>query len=238
MTKVLSAVILVCLFFSSLVRAQAPGEILDVSFEEIPAGVVLQSDPIGLQGDSNVSGQLSVTTGVEFGDGSIQTTAATTPEGASANAGLYNNRIPSFTPPNAYTEICIKGGALLADIHVISEPPSGGSCEPGDLGWIIERDQREAVTWARARLACLFDGMRLPEPFEWQLSCEEAASFGLNEMTDDREWAANSAIPQYNGSITGLGAAVFGLGSCSNGTWNWVANSSGASNSHAFRCIK
>ena len=168
MAKVLFIAILACLIGSSPGLAQVPSEILDVSFEEIPAGVVVQSNPIDLQGDSNVAGRLSVTTGVQFGDGSVQTTAATaTPgatEGASANQGLYDNRIPDFTPPNAYTEVCIKSGSLMADVHMISESPVGGNCEPGDLGWLVERDERLAATWARARLSCLLDGMRLPEP--------------------------------------------------------------------------
>ena len=132
--------------------------------------------------------------------------------------GLYHNTIPDMTPRLAYAEFCIKGGALVSEPKRAGEPTSGGKCLPGDLGWIIERDRRDATSLAQARLECLFDQMRLPEPFEWAHSCSGALDAGLNDMPNQWEWASNSAFPTRNESERGapdrLQAGVMGLDTC------------------------
>ena len=150
----------------------AQDEIYSIDFDTIPEGTLVNGGgaAIDLQGDTNVSGQLAAggevrsEVGFRFPDGSLQTTASV---GASvtANLGMYRNTIVDFAPPNAYTEICIKAGAVQFDIHAALESTQGGDCLPGDVGWIIERLERDLgaqVSWSSARLECLKDGMRLP----------------------------------------------------------------------------
>ena len=111
-----------------------------------------------------------------------------------ANDGMYDNRIADMTPPLAYTEVCFKGGSTQYDYHAVSESTAGGNCLPGDVGFIIERDQRTGAMWVAARQNCLNFGMRLPEPFEWQLSCNNRATWNIWSMTNGNyEWASNSA---------------------------------------------
>ena len=156
-----------------------------------------------------------------------------------ANQGLYENRIAYFTPPLAYTEICFKNGTVSFDSHLGGESTAGGNCEPGDLGWIIEQQERTEQPWEEARQACLVDGMRLPEPFEWKLSCEGASTYDISATTDDWEWTSNvaSAIEAANGR-TGIGVSVMGDGSCSHGSYNWAAPDDGSDASEPFRCVR
>ena len=62
----------------------------------------------------------------------------------SPNNGMYNNRIISISPPYHYTEICFKGSSINFDVHLASKSNEGGNCEPGDIGYIIERYERPA----------------------------------------------------------------------------------------------
>jgi hypothetical protein len=45
------------------------------------------------------------------------------------------------------------------------------------------------------------------------------------------------ALPMYNGSNNGVGAAIFGNGGCNYANWNWLGNNNGNRNSNAFRCV-
>jgi hypothetical protein len=223
--------------------AQAPFS--EIPFESLPDGTLVEGGGggIALEGDVSVTQNLSVAGMVESGsggflfpDGTIQTTAAAEATGASSNAGLYNNRIVLMTPPQIYAEVCFKDNQIFADVHAVSETTAGGNCVPGDLGFIVERNQRSALNWENARLQCLMDGMRLPEAFEWFLACEGSATYGTNNMTGDWEWASNSAIP-----ITGTnGIAVNAAGNsgCSTGSWGFVGNSSNGANSWTYRCVR
>lgn len=237
------------LSLSALEPLLAQDEIGSIPFDTIPPGTVLKGggSPIGLESDTNVTGAVSATgevqsaTGFRFPDASIQTTAAA---GASttSNLGMYNNRILELTPPNAYTEICIKGGDLAFDIHAASEPTSGGNCVPGDIGWVIERFEREAggqATWYNARLECLKDDMRLPEPFEWRIACDNSSLFAISDMEDIWEWASNSV----EGDISGAGAAtitamIMGNGSCSFGAQGQASGGTGQSTTWEYRCAR
>jgi len=178
--------------------------------------------------------------GFRFPDGSLQQTAAN--QGGSANSGLYNNRIPDREFSSAFTEVCFGDGAVNADIHTVAESTAGGNCLPGDLGWIIERDERSAQTWEFAKAQCLLEGMRLPEPFELKYSCKNAAIFGLSDMTDDFEWSSNTATVNIRDAIAGgVIAPSMGEGNCSNGIGQAVATGvngeAGSEASLPFRCV-
>lgn len=221
-----------------------PALIQEIPLESIPGSVSLvTTEPILLDSDTGVAGSLTATGSVEaqtdgyyFPDGTLQSTAAFT-TGVSANNGLYDNRIVAMTPPLPYTEVCFKGGSVSTDIHSVSEPTSGGACVPGDLGWIIERDDRTATTWEDARVECLVQGMRLPEPFEYIYSCDNSGSFGLNDMADAWKWASNTALPGVGGSSY-VGVSVIGNGSCRHGSVSSVARSDGAFETLEFRCLR
>lgn len=222
------------------------GRIQEITFDSIPAGVQAMGDSIGLQGSVDVVGDLAVTglidaqgTGIRFSDGTIQITAATSNGSQSANSGLYDNRIPDFSPPEAYTEVCIKSGSVSVDIHALGEPTSGGNCVPGDRGWLIEHEERSHMPWAEAKMDCLTREMRLPEPFEFSYSCKNSDALGLSEMTSGGEWASNSA--QITISINGpagVAVPVMGFDSCISGTREFIVQSTGFEGSQAFRCVR
>jgi len=226
--------------------AEAQEEITSISFDEIPGGMtaVVGSPPIQLQADTEVAGDLNATgevatgIGVRFPDGSLQVTASV---GSGSPSGGYSNRIPDITPPNAYTEICFKAGAVQFDIHSAAEPTAGDDCLPGDVGWIIERFERESgasTSWNQAVAACLADGMRLPEPFEFQFTCGDAGLFAVTDMNDDWEWGSNLPIPINTSGSDGVGVALIGNGSCNRAGFGWIDRNSGPASVHRFRCAQ
>lgn len=156
-----------------------------------------------------------------------------------ANNGLYSNRIPNFSPPNAYTEVCFKNGSVLNDQHAVGGSTLGGYCAPGATGWIIEQDERPAEPWEMAKAACLLDGMRLPEPFEFKYSCKNAGAFGLDNITGNHEWATNSAIVFSNAGSEGVAAIRIGESGCAHGSFDWVAlHAIPLEGTLSFRCVK
>lgn len=218
----------------------AQDEISEVTFDTIPSQVTLESGVIQLQGDTSVMGDVSVSGsieltagGIRFPDGTVQSTAFNGQDGS----GLYGNTIVEITPPAAFTEVCFKNGSVVTDSHSVSESTAGGNCLPGDLGWVIEQDERSAETWASARVECLLHGMRLPEIFEWHYSCTSAAVFNLNGMTDSWEWASNST-EVLTSSRTGEGVTIAGDGSCLDSYWGWVSNTDGDNHMYTFRCVR
>lgn len=233
----------------SIDAASAQNEISAIPFDSIPSGtrVVGGGASIGLEGDTHVSGALasegvvSTETGFQFPDATVQTTAAA---GASttSNSGLYANTIPDSLPPNAYTEICIKAGGVSFDIHSGSESTAGGNCLPGDVGWVIERFERDSgalVTWYEARLECLKDGMRLPEPFEWRVTCDDAATFAVSDMEDLWEWSTNSGLPEvFSAGVGAVTVTVMGNGSCAFGGAGQASTNSGGAANYEYRCAK
>lgn len=158
----------------------------------------------------------------------------------SPNSGQYANVISRMGPPVAYTEVCFKEGVMLYDSHTTGESANGGNCAPGDLGWIIEKYEREAECWYEAKATCLKESMRLPEPFEYQVSCANAATLALSATTGNYEWASNSAFPiadSVRGS--GLGATIIGNLGCGNATWEWAARSDiNQCDTRPFRCAR
>ena len=131
------------------------------------------------------------------------------------NIGGYDNRIALITPQNNYTEICYKNGNRLNDQHQGGESTEGGNCLPGDIGFIIEQNERTANYWEQAKDTCLRQNMRLLEPFEYKLACVDASEFNLNDMTGNWEWASNFALPMtINSDYYGVGAAIMGGSGC------------------------
>lgn len=157
----------------------------------------------------------------------------------SPNTGQYANQIGRLEPPEAYTEICFIAETVGSDQHNGTESTNGGNCAPGDIGWIIEQEERPAKCWDAAKAACLQLGMRLPGPFEFHYSCRNSVAFGLNGMTGNYEWATNSAFPiadSVRGS--GLGATIAGNLGCGNATWDWVARGDADQcDPRPFRCV-
>lgn len=104
-------------------------------------------------------------------------------------------------------------------------------------GFCIEKDERTAAAWTAARNACLADEKRLPEPGEFRYACDTAT--GLNNMTDDWEWASNYAGQMVRGNYNeGLAVAVLGSGSCSATSWAWMGTTAGNTDSLVYRCVR
>lgn len=158
----------------------------------------------------------------------------------SANTGQYANRIERVRPAVAYTEICFVDGEVDYDEHNANERTNGGDCAPGDLGWIIEQNERSAECWDAAKAECLKAEMRLPEPFEFKFACDSASTFGLADMTGNFEWASNTALPiadSVRGS--GLGATMIGDEGCAHATWEWIGRSDADQcDARPFRCVR
>ncbi|NJL26468.1 MAG: hypothetical protein HC897_00645 [Thermoanaerobaculia bacterium] len=235
--------------------AVAQEAISTITFEAVPEETQFvngASQPIRLQGDTAISGNLSsageigTDAGIRFPDGTFQQTASAATVGVTANAGLYGNTIANISPPQAYTEICIKNGAMFADIHSGGDSTAGGNCLPGDVGWIFERFERDSgaqATWAEARTACLKDGMRLPEAYEWVVACEIATAQAIEGMTDNWEWASNSVElirRSYDSSLDFVAITIplLGQGSCGFGTYGVLARNDGAVSVARFRCVR
>lgn len=160
--------------------------------------------------------------------------------GTTANQGMYSNQIPNMTPPAAYTEVCFKGGTTQYDAHASSESTAGGNCVPGDTGYVIEKDERTTNNWTLARQTCLQYGMRLPEPFEWKLSCKNAATWSLSNMTGNYEWASNSTFANLNGAnYYGVVSLTAGSTGCLDLSNAWIGYfSSPTEQSRVFRCVR
>lgn len=196
---------------------------------------------VSFSGDLGVGGSITTGAGIEFPDGTVQTTAAgPATSGITANAGLYDNRIIDFSPPLPYIEVCFVGGGIEFDIHVNGgESTAGGDCAPGDRGWVIEREARAANYWEEARAECLLSEMRLLEPFEFLLSCRRAQSLGLIGMTGGWEWVGNQAVlvtPGYHA----VAAVLLGFDGCDRGELGGVARSDqvGVGAQVQFRCAR
>jgi len=127
-----------------------------------------------------------------------------------ANSGLYSNLIPNLSLSVAYTEVCFPVGAAqpLYDVHSAGGSTAGGSCAPGAIGFIIEKNRRTSAVWENAKQTCLLNGMRLPEPFEYKLACKNVVSGGntwqINNISSSgAEWASNF-VSQSGGSINAV----------------------------------
>ncbi len=159
--------------------------------------------------------------------------------GMTANSGMYNNRIISMNPPAAYTEVCFKSGSTYYDARSAGVATGGGNCSVGDIGFVIETNERSANTWELARQACTQINMRFPELFEWKLSCKNAATWSLSTMTTNDEWTSNTASTVYiPGSYAGVATMVSGAGSCLRTSIYWINQNTATEGSANFRCVR
>lgn len=226
----------------------AQAEIALIPFESVPgdtAFAVGAGEPIELQADTEVAGDLSATgeiasdTGFRYPDGSVQVSAGVGGQGVTANSGFYSNTIVDFSPPNAFTEVCFKAGSVSFDIHASGESTTGGNCLPGDTGWVLERFERPVDSWTAARAACRLDDMRLPEPFEWQFSCENSGLFALDDMADGWEWASNTSLQLLNSNgVPTVVATMAGNGGCKFLSTGLIGDSNGVSIAIEIRCAR
>ncbi len=154
--------------------------------------------------------------------------------GLSANIGQYDNRIPDDSFTTAYTEICFKNATAYNDQHSGGGSTSGGNCDPGDVGFVIEANQRSSTYWSDAKSVCLSIGMRLPEVYELQISCSARVLFGLNDFLTDYEWASNTVIQLYSESMV----PILADSSCADSNSGIVADSSSGVDFYKYRCVK
>lgn len=170
-----------------------------------------------------------------YAQGALEILGSMTP-----NDGQYRNRIPNFTPPLDYTEVCVKDGVVASDQKLGGQPTPGGNCEPGDIGWLIEKNFRNGADWAEAKMACLIAGMRLPEPFEFKYSCLHAAELGLANMTGGGHWASNRATPVGQSGVepNGLVAPSMGNIACASARAARVGTDVETEDIDIFRCAK
>ena len=108
----------------------------------------------------------------------------------------------------------------------------------GDIGYIIEDAVRSATYFTTAKQVCTENNMRLPEPYEWQLACMNASTWGLSSMGTQWEWASNFTLPLYGSNYVGVGAAVFGSSGCGYASWAWLGSSYGGQDSYYYRCAR
>ncbi len=229
--------------------AMAQTIISTIDMDTIPGDVkVVAATTIGLEADTTVTGTLATTgevdagAGVRFPDGTVQVSAsagATSFQSVTANSGLYSNKIPDITPSQDYTEVCFKAGVMQFDIHTGGEPTSGENCLPGDTGWIVERFERNAgqlADWTTARVTCLMEGMRLPEPFELQFTCDNAGLFAVSDLVTSTEWATNHADLVAYPSTHGAGILAKSGNSCDSFSWAFAGRSTGQRAALSYRC--
>lgn len=104
----------------------------------------------------------------------------------------------------------------------------------------MEKDERSSATWEAARDDCAEDKKRLPEPGEFKWACKNVT--GLNDMTNDYEWASNYVQGYLTGSGNGNGVASIqmGNGNCVTANTGWVAYSiaPGTETSRVYRCVR
>lgn len=258
-TLLFPVLFLILIWAAPAFSGEPESPIFDIGFETVPEGTRMAGASITLSGDGIVEGRLQISgevesaVGVRFPDGTVQTSANLTDLGSlTANDGLYNNRIVLMTPPNDYTEVCIVDGQLLFDLHLGGESTVEGTtqnCNPGDVGWLIERTERNGgavSSWSEARLGCLLDGMRLLEPFEWQVACDREAMFGISvgELSGDTEaeWASNHADESALSHRAGAAAITFGKSDegtgCTFGGIGFLARVPGNVVPHQYRCAR
>lgn len=108
-----------------------------------------------------------------------------------------------------------------------------------DIGFCIEEDERVAAEWSDARDTCINADMRLPEPGEFKLACDNGV--GLNDVTDDWEWVSNFATQLATDDATpnaGSAVPIGGNGGCNYGSSDYATSTSGTIGSLVYRCVR
>lgn len=120
---------------------------------------------------------------------------------------VYKNRIPDIVIPVAHTEVCFGGGSILVDLNAAGASTTGGNCQPGDIGWVMEQVASVPATWVQARATCMSRELRLLEPFEWEFAEQNTTALALTDMASlpagcapgvtspsDCEWVGNEHV--------------------------------------------
>ena len=140
------------------------------------------------------------------------------------------NYVKNISPPLDYIVVCFKDGQTFSyqskgGIPVGQE--ENNICNVGDIGFIIEKNVRNASTWAEAMMTCRQHGMRLPSEFEWQISCFYQDRWFVNDMKKNPEWASNTTFPIIHHGNWGTAAIIMGGkeddGGCEVGSWNFTS---------------
>ncbi len=108
------------------------------------------------------------------------------------------------------------------------------------FGFCFDKDEHSAgaLEFEDARQTCLDEGKRLPEPVEFKFVCQ-AAPTGVNNLTDDREWASNFAEAEPANTTTNVGVVVPAAStSCVASAHYSVTRSDSFSHTAAFRCVR
>ena len=158
-----------------------------------------------------------------------------------AHGVFLDNKIPSLKHALAFVEICYdyESGSLKKDEHPAGGPTDeeGGSCHPGDVGIVVEKDERKALTWPEAANNCLASGMRLPTAEEWQILCLNEEEWGLDDMTGNWEWASKGQFPMFLGGRAGMAVTLYGDKDCVTASFSFVASFDGGELGEAsYRC--
>lgn len=122
--------------------------------------------------------------------------------------------------------------------------PLGSGSTSGGTGICVEKDERSVLNFEDARLDCADEGKRLPEMAEYRRACGLAGSLGLNNMTDDYEWASN--FPQvhsewvsngYSAANAYWGSIIMGNSSCFQVAFGIVGHTSPSATAYNYRCV-
>ncbi len=139
------------------------------------------------------------------------------------------------TPPELY-QLHENGGARTCSGSEVFVTVRGA------LGYCMDANENAAgsLQWEDAREICMAAGKRLPEPAEYKFACDAGVP-GLNNMTDDAEWASNFAAV-YRSPVTGTPVVLYapgmGNGACNDIFTTSIATSSSSNATAPFRCVR
>jgi len=108
-----------------------------------------------------------------------------------------------------------------------------------NIGFCIEKNEREARTWSVAEQTCLSSGKRLPEVNEWQAACKIASSLGLLKMTETLEWGSNFPRSYYDDDDSKIIVyiPILGSGGCNKIGMGNLATSDNVQSVANYRCV-
>lgn len=112
---------------------------------------------------------------------------------------------------------------------------------PGTLGICMEKSLRGSLTYLNARKACSDDGMRLPEPYEYQYACYNPPA-GLNNILGTYQFITNSVSVAYLAANNSWYTVIGGISNsdCTaiSVDYTYGTQGSGSVPSRAFRCVR
>lgn len=115
--------------------------------------------------------------------------------------------------------------------------PIAPSSDAPEIGYCMERGERDDALFEYARDKCLSAGKRLPEPMEFKFACEQASSLGLSDMVNGWEWSTNFPIYMIDGD-SGQDASLSGSGGCNYSSGAWIASGGGSEGKAPYRCLR